>query len=100
MSGGSYNYLCFADPSDLLQKHSQDLREMVEGLSAAGADDAARETETIIVILDHFRNRMQARVDRVSPVWKALEWWHSGDWSEKQFRETLAEYRADVEPQS
>lgn len=100
MSGGSYNYLCFAEPSDLLQKHSQDLRDMVEALSAAGASDAAKETETIIAILNHFRDRLQARVDRVSPVWKAIEWWHSGDWSEAQFQETLAEYRADIEPRS
>jgi len=100
MSGGSYNYLCFAEPSDLLEKHSQDLREMVEALSAAGASDAAKETETIITILNHFKDRLQARIDRVSPVWKAVEWWHSGDWSEAQFRESLAEYRADVEPRS
>ena len=100
MSGGSYNYLCYADPSDLLQKHGQDLRDMVSSLSAAGASDASKETETIIAILDHFRDRMQARVDRISGVWRAMEWWHSGDISEEQFKEALAEYRADVEPTS
>jgi hypothetical protein len=98
MSGGSYNYVCYADPGDLLQKHGQDLQEMVGALSRAGADDAARETETVIAILDHFRNRMQARLDRLNGVWRAMEWWHSGDISEEDFKKALAEYRSDVEP--
>lgn len=98
MSGGSYNYLCYASIDELLNKHGQDLDDMVQGLSAVGATDAARETESLRLILRHFEVRMQARLDRLSPVWKALEWWHSGDTSEKQFEEALADYRREVEP--
>lgn len=98
MSGGSYNYLCYADISDLMNKHGEDLRNMVSALTDAGATDAAEETETIIAILRHFEVRMNARLARIQPVWKAVEWWHSGDTSRKDFEETIYEYRREVEP--
>lgn len=97
MSGGSFNYLCHATPDEILVGKRQDLAEMVAALSVSGAVDAAKETETIGLILNHFEARIQARMDRLSGVWKAMEWWRSGDWTEAQFKEALAEYRKDVE---
>ena len=98
MSGGSYNYLCYASIDELITKHGQDLDDMVQALVAVGAQDAARETESLRLILRHFEVRMQARLDRLSPVWKAVEWCHSGDTGPDGIDDALAQYRAEVEP--
>jgi hypothetical protein len=98
MSGGSYNYLCYAVTDELMNKHGEDLRNMVSALADAGAKDAAEETETIIAILRHFDVRMGARLRRLQPVWKAIEGWHSGDTGPDHLARALSEYRADVEP--
>lgn len=97
MSGGSFDYLCHADATELFSKRDE-LRRMVEALSSMGYKDAASETEEILLILRHFEARLGARVDRLSKVWKAVEWLYSGDWSAAQLDEEIAEYRADIEP--
>ncbi len=97
MSGGSFNYLCFAMPSDLFEKRG-DLKDMVDELSGRGYIDAAQETETISLILDHFQVLMQARLDRLCDVWQAVEWHVSGDYSKDQVETEIAKYRADILP--
>ena len=99
MSGGSFNYLCWAQPLDLLNKR-QDISDMVKALSDAGHIDAAAETETILLVLNHFEALMQARIDRLSPVWKAIEWKRSGDWGKDAVDEAFREYRAQIEPKA
>jgi hypothetical protein len=97
MSGGSYDYLYIKDIDELLHSHHQ---ENIEGMAArlAGlgyAQDAAEETESVLLILRQFQVRMQARLNRLSGVWKAVEWWDSCDWNEDSVKEALAEYRKD-----
>lgn len=96
MSGGSFNYLCHSwDLSDIISKQG-DLEEMAEALAGLGyAQDAARETEELLVILRQWEVRASVRLDRLREVWKAMEWWRSCDRSEDQFKETLAEYRGE-----
>lgn len=97
MSGGSFNYLCWAMAGELVQKRS-DISDMVRALADDGIIDAAKETESILLILNHFEVLMQARIERLSPVWKAIEWQRSGDWGQDCVNEALAEYRAAVLP--
>ncbi|MGW4028236.1 hypothetical protein ACWEFL_02770 [Streptomyces sp. NPDC004838] len=94
MSGGSYNYLCHSwDLDDLLAKRGS-LEEISQALAALGyAQDAARETEELLVLLRQWETRAGVRLDRLRPVWKALEWWHSSDSSEDTFKAALATYR-------
>ncbi|WP_435279299.1 hypothetical protein [Streptomyces sp. 1222.5] len=96
MSGGSFNYLCHAwDLSDIVTKQG-DLQEMAEALAALGyAQDAARETEELLVILRQWEVRTSVRLDRLREVWKAMEWWQSCDSSEDRFKKALNEYRGD-----
>ena len=101
MSGGSYNYLgtiCGDDLAELLGKES-DLRSMADRLAGLGyAEDAARETEELLVMLRQWRTRAEVRVRRLADVWHAVEWWDSCDTSEDGVRKALAGYRGDSEP--
>lgn len=91
MSGGSFNYLCYAEPGNLFEKYL-DLAMMRDAL-AEDYPDAAKETESIVLICKQFDVLMQARLDRLSPVWKAVEWTQSGDTGPDAIKEAVAEYR-------
>ena len=97
MSGGSFNYLCHTwDLGDLVSKMG-DLEAMSQAIASVGyAQDAARETEELLVILRQWEVQAGVRLERLREVWKAMEWWRSCDYSEDQFREALAEYRGNV----
>lgn len=99
MSGGSFNYLCHTwDLDDLLTKMG-DLEAMSQALAGLGyAKDAARETEELLVILRQWQVRTEIRLEGLTPVWKAMEWWRSSDWSEDDLREELAKYRGEEAP--
>lgn len=96
MSGGSYNYLCYAlDLDDLISKRG-DLREMADRLAGLGyAEDAAKETEELLVFLNQWSVRAEVRMKRLSDVWKAIEWWDSSDYGEDDVHEALAKYRGE-----
>ncbi|WP_329390290.1 hypothetical protein [Streptomyces sp. NBC_01716] len=96
MSGGSYNYLCHAFDLDDLVRRRGSLREMADRLAGLGyAQDAARETEELLVLLQQWEVRTQVRIKRLEDVWKAIEWWDSSDYSEGDVREALAAYRGE-----
>jgi hypothetical protein len=97
MSGGSFNYLCYAEPDELFRKR-EDLRNMVEALTELGHVDAAKETESVLLVLNHFEARMRARMDRLNEVWRSVEWVQSGDSAPSRVDEAIAEYRASVNP--
>jgi len=93
MSGGSFNYLCFAnDVEELLAKRS-DLEQMAAQLTSFGYKDAALETESILAYLEHVERQVQARLVRLQDVWKAVEWKCSGDYSLDQVEEAIKKYR-------
>lgn len=98
MSGGSYNYLCNTWDLDRLLEHEGDLEAMSLRLAGLGyAGDAARETEELLLLLRQWKNRAEARVERLRGVWKAIEWWDSSDWGEDDVRKALTKYRGDQE---
>lgn len=97
MSGGSFNYLCYAEPEELFHKR-QDLRDMIEELSRLGYVDAAKETETINLVMNHFEARMRARMERLNEVWKSVEWVRSGDSGPERIENAIAAYRAEDPP--
>lgn len=99
MSGGAYEYLCFKDVEDLFQyTYRQMLRQMADRLIELGyAEDAARETEELICIIEQAFVRIDVRRERLHKVWHAVEWWASGDWGEDEVKGVLAEYRGEGE---
>ena len=95
MSGGSYGYLCFKSAEELFQAMS-DLEAIRDRLIGLGyAEDAARETEELILIIEQYRIRAGVRVDRLQHVWHAIEWWDSHDSGEDSVKAALEHYRTD-----
>lgn len=92
MSGGSYNYLCYKGSHDI-HEHRQEINEMRDRLISLGHLDAAKETESILLMLDAFDVRLQARIDRLNGVWRSVEWCDSGDSGEEGVLEAVEKYR-------
>jgi 3-methyladenine DNA glycosylase AlkD len=96
MSGGSYNYLFTACDLEDIQSKQNDLSEMADRLAALGyAQDAAAETEELLILFRQWQLRAGVRLRRLEKVWKAVEWWDSCDSTEDAVKAALAEYRND-----
>lgn len=97
MSGGSFNYLCHVlDAADLMQREN-DLSEMAEALSAyPNGDAAARETEDILASIRTARRRLEVRMARLTKVWGAVEWEHSGDTGREDTLKAIAAYNGEA----
>lgn len=95
MSGGSYNYLCLKD-ADQIREREEELQWMADRLSELGyAQDAAQETMEVLLTIRAFETRMQARIDRLRGIWRAVEWWDSGDSGEDSLEHELKVYRGE-----
>jgi hypothetical protein len=96
MSGGSFDYLCYAhDVRDLTEK-GEALERMRDSLAGLGyAKDAAMETEVLIRLLRQTEVRVETAINRLSEVWRAMEWWQSYDSSEDGLKQALAKYRGE-----
>lgn len=70
--------------------------ECVSGCPVAELEDAAKETYSLLVQLRQWETRADVHMERLRAVWKAVEWWDSGDWGEDDVREALAEYRGET----
>ena len=93
MIGGSYDYLCFKAPDEILG-HEETIERMANDLAELGyAADVAAATWDIILATRAFEVRLGAALDRIKPIWRAREWWQSGDTGEDDFKRQLEEYR-------
>ncbi len=97
MSGGSFNYLCWKDAAEIMEKALPDLEEMGKTLAELGwAEDAATETEDLLRIMRSFLIRADVRVRALARLWKSVEWMVSCDSGLDHIREELAAYRGDL----
>ena len=94
MSGGSYDYLCFKDFPEICEK-PHDINDMRDRLTQLGYLDVAKETESVNLIIDSFRVRIEARLKRLGEVWKAIEWYDSNDWGIEEVEEAIKKYREE-----
>lgn len=93
MSGGSFEYMCFKGADELVQFEEQ-LERMTNYLAGRGdAEDAARETQEVLLLIRQYKVRIEARAKRLHEIWRTVEWHISGDYSEGQVKEALARYR-------
>lgn len=95
MSGGSYNYLCYAKDEDIFTYSCQhSLKKIYNDFAKLGyADDIAKETFELLSEIKASQNRISTIKERLDPVFKAMEWWKSSDWNEETFKNVLKEYR-------
>lgn len=95
MSGGSYNYLAYAqDLEDVRSKQTELewMAERLDGLSELefpGCTAAARMTRDLILKLKVWETHAAASAALLSDVWKSIEWWDSNDWGPEQVRTEL-----------
>lgn len=92
MSGGSYDYLCFADAEDVLGRH-RNLRAMADRLDKL-CPEAAAETRAIFDGPGSLYAELEARLTRLTDLWQAVEWRDSGDRGQDQLDKAIEEFRA------
>ncbi len=96
MSGGSFNYLCYKDGSELLDLED-DIDSMYHALKATGyAEDAAQETLELLQTIRDVKSKLNKAALRLENVWHGMEWWGSNDYSEDNFKNSLIEYRTRI----
>lgn len=88
MSGGSHHYLCYNAPGEL-RSLAERIQGMADALRTGGFNLAADRTERISMGLFW----MEGQANELAEVWKAQEWYNSGDWGrdaieEEQFKLT------------
>ena len=92
MSGGSFDYLCSAQPEDLVNRLDR-VEDMANALDAyPGGDTAARDTRELGAYARAAMQEIAARLSRLELVWMAVEWHHSCDWPAERVAEALTAY--------
>lgn len=93
MSGGSYEYLCYKDAGSI-RTATEHLQSMADRLAGLGyAQDAAKETAGLLLLLRQQEVWVQAYIDRLQTIWRAVEWCDSGDSGEDWIHDALKDYR-------
>lgn len=95
MSGGSFDYLCWArDLEDLISKKYA-LEEMTTHLSELdekeypGAAAAAEMTSRLLKQIQLWDAHARSSAGLLEEVWKAVEWNTSGDWGKDSVKDAL-----------
>lgn len=87
MSGGSYNYLYHADSSDIGNK-IDDLKDMIARLSKLGFKQASKDSQSILNNI----KQLDADIEKISNVWKSVEYMDSGDWGIDEVKDEIEKY--------
>lgn len=94
MSGGSWNYLYCKDIDELMNGSSTELlQDMVDRLNSAGFKDVAKDTQRLVEYIKSASIRIETLFEALSPVFKAVEWYSSGDWGKDRVGKAIEEYR-------
>lgn len=95
MSGGSYDYLCYKDPDQLMSCTDQ-LQSISDRLAGLGyAPDAAAEVQELLLTIRQYDNRISSMMNRLTDVMRSVEWWDSGDCGEDAVKKSLEKYRGN-----
>lgn len=94
MSGGSWNYLYSKEIDDLMQySNIITLEEMADYLNKNGYEDVARDTIRLVEYIKSATIRIEVLHEMLSPVFKAVEWYDSGDYEKDKVEKAIEEYR-------
>lgn len=80
MSGGSFNYLFTKEFPEILNE-TETLIEMSNWFTKHGYDKLATKNILIVMDIEKFKEDITAKIEALSNVWKAVEWYESGDWT-------------------
>lgn len=94
MSGGSWDYLYSKDIDELMNGSSTELlQDMADRLNSAGFEDVAKDTQRLVEYIKSASIRIETLFETLSPVFKAVEWFDSGDWGEETLNNEILKYR-------
>jgi hypothetical protein len=91
MSGGSFDYLCYAVEIGTLGERRGAIEAMAQALDEydqPAAAKAADRTRAVLAALD----AADELARQLSDVWHAVEWHHSSDWGEEDVLEVLQKH--------
>ena len=92
MSGGNFNYLCYAELSELLNRIS-DLEDMERELTELGYTDIAKDTRRLIEYCISAKNCIGVLFEQLNDVFYAVEWYRSADIGKDSLLKHLEKYR-------
>jgi hypothetical protein len=96
MSGGNFNYLYIKEDEDLFnQSNLDEMEKMASRLSELGFEDAAKETLNLKHTIQQSLIRTQVSKERLGDIWKAVEWYDSGDSSLEKVELKIKQYRKE-----
>lgn len=94
MSGGSWNYLYSKDIEELMNDSTIELlQDMSDRLVALGYTDVAQDTQRLTEYIKSANIRIETLFEMLSPIFKAVEWFDSGDWGEETLNNEVLKYR-------
>ena len=94
MSGGSYDYLFCREVNELFSVDALDNMESIEvHLLSTGYDDIAKDVRRLIEYIKSADNRISVLHEQLGGVFKAVEWYDSGDYSKGTMKKELEKYR-------
>lgn len=92
MSGGSLDYLCFAEPGELFDR-VREMEEVEQFLTEHGAEDIASDVRRLIEYIKTAQNRIGVLFDQLSDIFHAVEWRMSGDYGDNDVQLAVSQYR-------
>lgn len=92
MSGGSFNYLYCKDIEDLMNSE-RDLADMREILIKYGYEDIAKDAQRLIEYIKSAKCTIGTLAEMLEPVFHAVEWYESADYSKETMIKVLEKYR-------
>lgn len=94
MSGGSWDYLYSKNIDELMNGSSTELlQDMADRLNSAGFEDVAKDTQRLVEYIKSASIRIETLFEVLSPVFKAVEWFDSGDWGKEALNNEVLKYR-------
>lgn len=99
MSGGSFNYLCYARFPDVCYR-TNDMEDMELYLIKIGYTDIAKDVRRLIEYCKSAENRIGVLFDQLEDVFHSVEWKVSGDIGEETLIERLEKYRGEKQDDS
>ena len=92
MSGGSLNYLCFAEPTELINRVG-DMEEVEAELIRRNYLDIAKDVRRLIEYTLSAHNRISVLQENLNEIFRAVEWYHSADIGEDSLIKRFDQYR-------
>lgn len=92
MSGGSINYLCYAEWPEIIGR-TEGMETVESILKDMGYKDVALDVRRLIEYCLSAENRVGVLFEQLKDVFHAAEWWKSGDYGDECFRKAVEEYR-------